>query len=398
VSTTTDEIKTPDAPPAPGGRPTNELRAFLALAKASLLGQVRNFSTLFFGFLFPIVFIAIFGFLGNATTKVTLGVAPGTDTQSPVYQALTKIPAVTLQQGDQATLDSQLKKGQIDAIIYIVAVQRPAQPSQNGAQPAQPTAQPTQGYDVTLTTSTASVSGAATATALVNGVASNVNLALAGVTVPAVQVTTSNITGQKYTYIDFALPGQLGFSLLSIAIFGTAFGFVVLKRTLVLKRIFATPTRPRTLVLGQGASRLVIATAQVIVILLVGVFFFSFHLANGVTTFLEMLALCLFGLIVFLGMGLIVAGNFNNENTMGPVINLITLPQFLLSGTFFSTSNFPDWLQPIANNLPLSYLNVALRQVASDGATLWDVRGQILGLLIWGVISYVIAIVTFKWE
>jgi ABC-2 type transport system permease protein len=391
VSTTTDKIKTPDAPPAPGGRPTNELRSFAALTKASLLGQVRNFSTLFFGFLFPIVFIAIFGFLGNAATKVTLGVAPGTDTQSPVYQALTHISAVTLQQGDQATLDTQLKKGEIDAIIYITAVERPAQPNQ-------PSSQPTTGYDVTLTTSTASVSGAATATAIVNGVASNVNLALAGVTVPAVQVTTSNITGQRYTYIDFALPGQLGFSLLSIAIFGTAFGFVVLKRTLVLKRIFATPTRPTTLVLGQGASRLVIATAQVIVILLVGVFLFNFHLANGVTTFLEMLAICLFGLIVFLGMGLIVAGNFNNENAMGPVINLITLPQFLLSGTFFSTSNFPAWLQPIANNLPLSYMNVALRSVASDGATLWDVRGQILGLLIWGVISYVIAIVTFKWE
>src|SRR5262249_50109936 len=186
--------------------------------------------------------------------------------------------------------------------------------------------------------------------------------------------------------------------LLSIAIFGTAFGFVVLKRTLVLKRIFATPSRPRRLVLGEGAARLVIAAAQVIVILLVGVFFFSFHLANGVTTFLEMLALCLFGLIVFLGMGLIIAGNFNNENSMGPVVNLITFPQFLPSAALFSTSSSPDWLQPIANNLPLSYLNVALRQIASDGATLWDVRGQILGLLIWGVISYVIAIVTFKWE
>ena len=36
VSTTTDEIKTPDAPPAPGGRPTNQLRAFCALTKAAL--------------------------------------------------------------------------------------------------------------------------------------------------------------------------------------------------------------------------------------------------------------------------------------------------------------------------------------------------------------------------
>jgi len=395
VSTTTDDVKTPSAPPAPGGRPTNELRAFLALTKASLLGQIRNFSTLFFGFLFPIVFIAIFGFLGNSTTSVTLGVAPGTDRQSPVYLALAHIPAVKLQQGDQTTLNSQLKKGEIDGIIFITPAERPPQPSQNGAPTS---AQPTQGYDVTLTTSTASVSGAATATAVVNGVVSNVNLALAGVTVPAVQLTTSNVTGQKYTYIDFALPGMLGFSLLSIAIFGTAFGFVVLKRTLVLKRIFATPTRPRTLVLGQGTSRLVIAAAQVIVILLVGVIFFGFHLANGATTFLEMLVLCLFGLVVFLGMGLIVAGNFRDENAMGPVINLITLPQFLLSGTFFSTASFPAWLQPIANNLPLSYLNVALRQVASEGATLWDVRNQILGLLIWGVISYAIAIRTFKWE
>ena len=72
---------------------------------------MRNFSSLFFGFLFPIVFIAIFGFLGNTSTKVTLGVAPGTDRQSPVYQALTRIPAVTLQQGDQATLDNAIEEG-----------------------------------------------------------------------------------------------------------------------------------------------------------------------------------------------------------------------------------------------------------------------------------------------
>ena len=66
---------------------------------------------------------------------MTLGVAPGTDRQSPVYQALTHIPAVTLQQGDQATLDTQLKKGEIDGILYIVAVQRPAQPNQPSSQP-----------------------------------------------------------------------------------------------------------------------------------------------------------------------------------------------------------------------------------------------------------------------
>jgi ABC-2 type transport system permease protein len=52
----------------------------------------------------------------------------------------------------------------------------------------------------------------------------------------------------------------------------------------------------------------------------------------------------------------------------------------------------------IANNLPLSFLNVALRDIANQGATLWDVRGQLLGLAIWGVITYAVAVRTFKWE
>ncbi len=83
---------------------------------------------------------------------------------------------------------------------------------------------------------------------------------------------------------------------------------------------------------------------------------------------------------------------------MGPVINLVTLPQFLLGGTFFPTDSFPAWIKPIADNMPLSYLNVALRSIASRRATLWDVRTQLLGLTIWGVITYAIAIRTFKWE
>ncbi len=124
----------------------------------------------------------------------------------------------------------------------------------------------------------------------------------------------------------------------------------------------------------------------------------SFQLANGAVTFVEMTVVSMLGLIVFLGFGLVIAGNFRDENAMGPVVNLITLPQFLLGGVFFSTNGFPDVLQLISNNMPLSYLTVALRNIATQGATLWDVRGQLLGLAAWGVVTYAIAIRTFKWE
>ena len=99
-----------------------------------------------------------------------------------------------------------------------------------------------------------------------------------------------------------------------------------------------------------------------------------------------------------MGFGFVVSGIAKNESTVPPIANIITLPQFLLSGTFFSISNFPEWLQPISRALPLTYLNDALRKVAFEGAGLFDVSYQLLILGIWGVVIYTIAVKTFKWE
>ena len=104
------------------------------------------------------------------------------------------------------------------------------------------------------------------------------------------------------------------------------------------------------------------------------------------------------GLVAFLGFGYFMAGFANDENSAGPLVNLVTLPQFLLSGVFFSTDSFPDWVQPIANNLPLSYFNQAMRNIATDGAHLIDVWPYMLGLLVWGGAMYLLASRTFKWE
>ena len=78
--------------------------------------------------------------------------------------------------------------------------------------------------------------------------------------------------------------------------------------------------------------------------------------------------------------------------------NLITLPQFLLAGTFFPIDRFPSWLQVIAKVLPLTHLNIAMRSVAFEGANLWDVKTEIGILLLWGVVAYALAIKFFRWE
>jgi ABC-2 type transport system permease protein len=203
---------------------------------------------------------------------------------------------------------------------------------------------------------------------------------------------------REYKTIDFILPGQLGFSLLASGVFGVAFMFFNLRITLVLKRFFATPITRPYIILGEMLSRVLFQMLTAFVIILAGKLLFGFTLVHGVTTFVDMLILSFIGLIVFMGFGFIVSGIAKNDSTIPPLANLITLPQFLIGGTFFSINVFPPWLRGIAQAMPLTHLNNALREVAFEGRGLWDVRSEIGILLLWGVVVYFVAIKVFKWE
>src|SRR5690606_7057427 len=102
-----------------------------------------------------------------------------------------------------------------------------------------------------------------------------------------------------------------------------------------------------------------------------GYFVFDYTLVNGFVTFIEMILLCALGILVFMGFGFIISGLAKSQSTIPPLSNLVTLPQFLLAGTFFPIDVFPGWLQPFCRILPLTYLNDALRKVAFDNAGLW---------------------------
>jgi ABC-2 type transport system permease protein len=206
------------------------------------------------------------------------------------------------------------------------------------------------------------------------------------------------VPGRVYRTIDFVLPGQLGFSLLSAGVFGVAFLFYNLRQSLVLKRFFATPVSRPTIIIGEGLGRVVFQLMTAVVILSVGHFAFDFTLVNGWTTFAEMLLLSLLGLVVFMGFGFIVSGLARSESAIPPFSNLVTLPQFLLAGTFFPVENFPTWLQPVCRVLPLTHLNEAMRNIAFEGAHITDCGREIGYLALWGVAVYAIAVRVFRWE
>jgi ABC-2 type transport system permease protein len=111
-----------------------------------------------------------------------------------------------------------------------------------------------------------------------------------------------------------------------------------------------------------------------------------------------MLLLTAFGVIVFMGFGFVVSGIATSESTIPPIANVITLPQFLLAGTFVPVDAFPSWLQPVCKIMPLTYLNDAFRKVAFEGLHLWNLGLELGVITLWGIVTYAVAVKVFRWE
>jgi ABC-type multidrug transport system permease subunit len=105
----------------------------------------------------------------------------------------------------------------------------------------------------------------------------------------------------------------------------------------------------------------------------------------------------LWGSTAFGGLALLVVCRASNAETASGLINLASMPMMVLSGVFFSASNFPDWLQPLIKVLPLTALNDGLRAIMLDGAPLLALWPQGLVLGVWGLVPFLIAVRYFKW-
>jgi ABC-type multidrug transport system permease subunit len=111
-----------------------------------------------------------------------------------------------------------------------------------------------------------------------------------------------------------------------------------------------------------------------------------------------LVATCLCGALAFGGIGLLVASRPKTIEAVSGLVNLVMLPMWLLSGVFFSASNFPDAMQPVIQILPLTALNDALRAVMLEGAGFGDVTAELALLSAWGMISFGVALRIFRWR
>lgn len=358
----------------------------LRLTGALLRAYVRDRSAMFFSFFLPFLLMVIFGFLDlGAIGKVDVGVAlaaPGADAERFVT-ALRQVPSVRVQVVEREAGLRKLRRSELALAVVVPADFRIA-PARVG------TAVPTlQVYE-----NEAEPQQVAVGRAVIGDVIDRFSLAAAGAA-PIAAVSREAVGGVRLRYVDLLVPGILGLSVMQLNIFSVAFALVAQKQRGVLRRLFATPLDPRRFVAAHGLMRLLLSLVQVAILLAVAFALFRVQVVGSV---LDVFLVALIGAVPFLMQGFALAGWAGTENQVPPVANLITLPQFFLSGVFFSKDAAPALIRPITDLLPLSLLNDALREISTQGASLADERMQVLGLAAWAVVSFALAVRLLRFE
>jgi ABC transporter DrrB family efflux protein len=209
------------------------------------------------------------------------------------------------------------------------------------------------------------------------------------------RVADARVTEPGSRYIDFLIPGLLGMNLMGSGLWGVGFSVVQARTKKLLKRFMATPMRRSHYLLSFILSRLVFLFVEVAALVGFGWWIFDVGVRGsvGAVGFITVL-----GALSFAGLGMLVASRARTVEAVSGLMNLVMLPMWILSGTFFSYARFPDALQPFVKALPLTALNDALRAVMIDGRSLAQLGTPLAIVAAWGLASFGVALAIFRWR
>jgi ABC-2 type transport system permease protein len=313
---------------------------FRSLSVAMVKGFYRDKATLFFTFIFPLMFLVIFGliFRDAGSEKIRIGVVG----DGPVITALESTGAVELEWfNDVDSAVGKVRDGDLPAMLA------------------------EQGTTIMLRFAASDQTAAGTVRGIVEGVVGAVNQAATGQP-PRFQVQAAQVEDASLEPIQFLTPGIMSWGVAVTAVFGAALTLVSWRRKQVLRRLRLAPVGVSTLLTARIVVTLGVAIVQALIFIGVGLLpIFGLRLTG---TWWLAIPVFLLGILAFFSIGMLVGAFAKTEEAATAAANIVVLPMAFLSGTFFPIDQAPPWLQSVSQVFPLRHMN--------DGIMDFLVRGQ----------------------
>ena len=347
---------------------SSQLASWRSLSRAMWVGFSRDRAAQFFYFLFPLMFLVIFGLLyGGGSQRIELGVTGSGD----VIDALPRSIVDLRRYDDFDDAVAAVKDGDVPAAIR-----------QDGDR-------------LQLRYSAIDQVAAGTAQGVLESVIGRANQEASGV--PArYHLESRQVENTSFEPIQFLTAGILAWGVAMGAAFGASLNLVTWRKNQVLRRLRLSPVSSLSVVGARVGVSLGIAVLQGI--LFIGVALTPpFGLQLRASSWM-ILPLLLAGTLAFMSIGLLVGSLVRTEEAASGAVNLIVLPMAFLSGVFFDPSQLPGWLAAVSWVLPMKHMTAGLLDVMVRDGSLLSAGGHLAVLVAFAVVLSLVAARFFTWE
>src|SRR4030067_1159501 len=203
-----------------------------------------------------------------------------------------------------------------------------------------------------------SSSSSAIVSGTVTGVANAFNLNRYGGS-PIISISQTTVNAQVNKYVDFLIPGLVGFSILVSPMFSLVNISSEYKKVKLFKQMSLTPLTKIEWLASKVLWYIFLSVLSFLLMVAVGIFLFGAH----ITLTVWLIPFFILGPMLFCSLGMLVGTITKSVETASVVGNIITFPMMFLSGTFFPISLMPEYLQTVAHGLPLFYVIAGLSNV-----------------------------------
>jgi len=347
----------------------------------------RDRLALFFTFLFPLIFLFVFGSISKGGGQTNFHVALINNSSSQAAKQLTsdikndKIFKIDKTVTNLSQAKDKMSKSQIDGTIVLPA-------DFGSAKNGRPAGKLTVYY------SPNNDQAGQALTSVLQGQLKGLNAQSEKIQLPF-SVVGQQTKQKSLSSFDYTFTGLLGFSILGAGIFGPMNVFPELKKMGILRRLRTTPLRVWQYFLSTMLGNAVTGLMSIAVMFIVAILVFNLSVVGN---YLELAVFLAFGIIMILGIGLAIGGWARNERQAAPLGNIVVFPLMFLSGVFFPRFLMPEWLQGITNYFPLSPVIDGARLITTEGKSLLDLGSQLLIMAVWTVVIYILAFRVFRWE
>lgn len=196
-------------------------------------------------------------------------------------------------------------------------------------------------------------------------------------------------------YFSFVLLGMAFMNYMSVSLLGFSSSIQRSQTTGTLEAILVTKTSLKAIIISSTLYNFIWTSINVMIYIIMGALLFNVKI--NTSSILPAFVVLILSIVGFSSVGILSASFLLIFKRGDPITGLFMRASFLFGGVYYPVTIFPVWLKKLSFFIPLTHSLEGMRMCLLKGSSFYDIRINILFLLVFSIIMLPLSVVVFKY-